>query len=204
MVAISSGERTPLACPFRLPAETSFCSGGCVSRKLQRRSATGKTQSNGCRHLRPVSRANPRSSVNHSQPSSIASAAWNASGTRLPRASLRRQRIDENFPVTRARPEKVHLFTRTKVFHKIERPSQWRRFFENLWMRDHAQAATQSQFRYGESSGIAESCFQPRLDFTVLIGVHAMCGDQKINVQENHRDSIASRSAADEERSIPA
>jgi hypothetical protein len=38
----------------------------------------------------------------------------------------------------------------------------------------------------------------------VLIGVHAMCGDQKINVQENHRDSIASRSAADEERSIPA
>jgi hypothetical protein len=37
----------------------------------------------------------------------------------------------------------------------------------------------------------------------VLIGVRAMRADQNINVQENHRDSIASRSAAEELKSIP-
>jgi len=88
--------------------------------------------------------------------------------------------VDENFPVTRARPEKVHLFTRTKVFQKIERLRQWRRFLENLWMRDHAQAATQGKFRYGDSSGSGEGCFQPRLNFTVLIGVRPMRADQKL------------------------
>src|SRR5215469_12186040 len=69
-------------------------------------------------------------------------------------------KIDKNFPMTRAQTEKVHLFTRTKVFQKIERLSQWRRFFENPWMRDHAQAVTQCHFRYGDSSRIAEGCFQ--------------------------------------------
>ena len=70
-------------------------------------------------------------------------------------------KIDENFPVTRARPENVHLFTRSKVLHKIDCLSQWRRFFENLWMRDHAQATAQGKFRYADSSGIAEGSFQP-------------------------------------------
>jgi hypothetical protein len=37
----------------------------------------------------------------------------------------------------------------------------------------------------------------------VLISVFAMGSDENINVQQNHRDSIASSSAGDELRSIP-
>jgi hypothetical protein len=37
----------------------------------------------------------------------------------------------------------------------------------------------------------------------VILGVFAMCCDQDIHVEENHRDSIASKSAEDELRSIP-
>jgi hypothetical protein len=37
----------------------------------------------------------------------------------------------------------------------------------------------------------------------VLISVRAMRADQNINVEENHRESIASRSAVEEQRSIP-
>jgi hypothetical protein len=95
--------------------------------------------------------------------------------------------IDENFPVTRARPEKVHLFTRTKVFQKIEGLSQWCRFLENLRMCDHAQAATQGEFRYGDSSGIVKGCFQPRLDFTVLIGVRTMRATKTLTSGESLR-----------------
>src|SRR3954463_15446617 len=39
---------------------------------------------------------------------------------------------------------------------KIEGLSQWCRFLENLRMCDHAQAATQGEFRYGDSSGTDE------------------------------------------------
>src|SRR5438876_12450684 len=55
--------------------------------------------------------------------------------------------IDENFPVTRARPEKMHLFTRSKVFQKIERPRERRRILKNFRMRDHGQATAQGTFR---------------------------------------------------------
>lgn len=97
----------------------------------------------------------------------------------------------------------MHLFTRTKVFHEIEGLSQWRRFFENLRVRNNAQAAAQGEFRHGNSSGIAKSRFQPRLDFAMLIGIHAVRADQNVHIQENHRDSIASTRAAEELRSIP-
>ena len=105
--------------------------------------------------------------------------------------------------MSRARPEKMHLFPRTKVFHKIDRLRQWRRFFENLWMRDHPQAAAQSKFRDRYSRPFAQHEFQSAFNFPVMVRVSAMRRHQNIHVQQNHRDSIASRSADDELRSIP-
>src|SRR5437773_11273443 len=98
--------------------------------------------------------------------------------------------------------EEMHRLSKMEVFEKFQRQSQRRRFLENLRMRDYAQAAAQGQFRDSHSSRLPQCRFQPAVDFTVLLGVLAMGTDENINVQQNHRESIASSRADDEVRSM--
>jgi hypothetical protein len=110
--------------------------------------------------------------------------------------------IDENFPVTRARRDKVHLFTRTKVFQKSERQSSGVGFLKIfgcvITPRQPLKASSDTATPAGSHRAVSSHDL-----ISVLIGVLAMRADEDINVQQNHRGSIASRSAGDDLRSTP-
>ena len=97
----------------------------------------------------------------------------------------------------------MHLLAGTKIVDEFKRLSQWCRLPEDFRMRDDPQATAQGQFRDRYSRRLAQGRFQPGFDFVVMLCVFAMCRDQNIHVQQNHRDSIASSIADDELRSIP-
>ena len=111
--------------------------------------------------------------------------------------------IHKDFPVSSSRPQKMHLLAGTDIVDEFKRLSQRGRFLEDFRMRDDPQATAQGQFRNRQSRGLAQGRFQPGFDFPVMLRVLAMCHDQNIDVQQNHRDSIASSRADDELRSIP-
>src|SRR5262245_12950618 len=111
--------------------------------------------------------------------------------------------IDEDFPVSGSGPQKMHLLAGTKIIHEFKRLSQRGRPLKDFWMRNDPEATAQSQFRDRHFRRLAQRRFQPGFDFPVMLGVFAMCRDQNIHVEQNHRDSIVSKSADDELRSIP-
>src|SRR6516225_8553195 len=108
--------------------------------------------------------------------------------------------IHKDFPVSSSRSQKMHLLAGTNIVDEFKRLSQRSRFLEDFRMRDNPQATAQRQFRNRQSRRSAQGRFQPGFDFPMMLRVFAMCRDQNIDVQQNHRDSIASSRADDELR----
>jgi len=122
---------------------------GLFQRNAARRNTnfppTVKTQSSGCRHFRPGNRANPRSRVSHSQPSSIARGGVKSVRHKIaPRVSSTAE-IHEDFPVSSSRPQKMHLVAGTKIVDEFKCLSQRSRLLEDFRMRDDPQATAQGQ-----------------------------------------------------------